>query len=187
MENTSKLLLAQYKNTDLVTLIHNLEQHYYNVIESLCITAQKQAMRLQELETHQSTSQYVSLCKRLIEDIQKYIVSRKSNVIPYIIKLTEKQKDNHDCANCEGGCKLQHDVNLAELKDSHKRIKDTLNRLQMAALPLYSETIYPDVYRVLRNQMALLENSLTELFFIEDAYLIPKVIEAQNIIHAGSN
>ena len=76
-------------------------------------------------------------------------------------------------------------MHLIELKESHSRIKDILYRLQMVALPLYAETLYPDVYRVLRNQMALLENSLTELFFIEDAYLIPKVIDAQKKIHAS--
>jgi hypothetical protein len=56
----------------------------------------------------------------------------------------------------------------------------------MASLPLYTETIYPDAYRVLRNQMALIENSLTELFFLEENYLIPKVAEAQKIINASS-
>jgi hypothetical protein len=34
--------------------------------------------------------------------------------------------------------------------------------------------------------MALIENSLTELFFLEEKYLIPKVSEAQKIINASS-
>jgi hypothetical protein len=38
---------------------------------------------------------------------------------------------------------------------------------------------------VLRNQMALLENSLTELYFVEEAYLIPKVTEAQKNINVN--
>lgn len=54
----------------------------------------------------------------------------------------------------------------------------------MVALPLYSETMYPDVYRLLRNHMALIENTLTELFSIEETRLIPKIIESQKKINA---
>jgi len=54
----------------------------------------------------------------------------------------------------------------------------------MAALPLYAETIYPDVYRLLRNHMALIGSSLTDLYTAEEIQLIPKVIEAQRNINA---
>lgn len=77
-------------------------------------------------------------------------------------------------------------MQLMELMASHNNIKGILYRLQMVSLPLYSETIYPDAYRILRNQMALIENGLTELFFLEEHYLIPKIVEAQKIINAGS-
>jgi hypothetical protein len=58
--------------------------------------------------------------------------------------------------------------------------------LQTAVLPLYSDTVYPDSYRVLRNQMALLEDSMAELFLLEENYLMPKVIQAQKAINAGN-
>ena len=81
---------------------------------------------------------------------------------------------------------MQHDMQLNDLKQSHMQLKDIIYRVQMVALPLYSETIYPDVYRLLRNHMALIENSLTELYSVEETRLIPKVTEAQKNINAHS-
>jgi hypothetical protein len=73
---------------------------------------------------------------------------------------------------------------LIEIGDSHVQVKETLYRLQMAVLPLYSETIYPDDYRILRNQVALLENSLAQMLFLESTYLVPKIADAQKNINA---
>ncbi len=180
------MLRSESKNIALQPFVEILDKECYNTIEELCQIAKKQAAKLNELEVRHSTSQYVSLCSKLIEEIANYIQFRKEQFIPYVQKLNEKDSNGHDCTNCSGPCNIQHEGLLMELKDSHLHIKDTLYRLQMAVLPLYSETIYPDVYRVLRNQMALLENNLTELFFFEENYLVPKVEEAQKNIHARS-
>ncbi len=77
-------------------------------------------------------------------------------------------------------------MQLFELKSSHLEIRSLLSRLQMVSLPLYAETIYPDSYRILRNQMALIENHISELLFLEENYLIPKIADAQKRINAGS-
>ena len=170
---------------DLQPFVKRLEQSHYSAINVLCEGTRKQAKKLQELENHQATSQYITLCNRLIDEIQHYIKNKTDNFIPYVNKLNEKESESHDCNNCNGNsCSLQHTAQLNELKEAHVQIKDILYRLQMVSLPLYSETIYPDVYRILRNQMALLENNLTELFLLEETYLIPKVIELQKSIHA---
>jgi hypothetical protein len=169
---------------ELQPFVKKLEQTHYNVMDSLCEATRKQVRKLQELEVQQSTSQYITLCGRLIDEMQQYIKIKKESFIPYVTKLYEKDKDGHDCSKCTGNsCNLQHNVQLAELKQSHIHIKDILYRLQMVSLPLYSETIYPHIYRILRNQMALLENNLTELFLIEETYLIPKVTEVQKSIN----
>jgi hypothetical protein len=124
------------------------------------------------------------MCINLAEEIQQYIRNKKEHFVPYVQALSDKVKEGHDCSNCTGnGCSLQHDIQLIELKQAHAKLKDILNRLQMVTLPLYSDTIYPDVYRILRNNMALLENCLGELFHIEETYLIPKVTEAQKNIN----
>ncbi|MEI8279207.1 MAG: hypothetical protein WCG87_05545 [Bacteroidota bacterium] len=175
------------KNIDLLSFVDKLERYHYDVIELLCTEAQKQASKVNEIEVNQATSQYSALCNRLIEEMKLYIKNKKENLLPYLRKIAEKESEDHDCQNCSGGgkCNLQHDLQLSELKESHMHIKDILYRLQMATLPLYSETIYPDVYRILRNQMALLENSFGELFSLEETYLIPKVEEAQKNINAN--
>lgn len=178
------MLLSHNKDIALLPFVEKLDVECYHTIEGLCKIAKKQAAKLSALEVHQTTSQYVPLCIKLIEEIETCITYRKERLIPYIQKLAEKDATGHDCGNCTGGaCKLQHSNELMELEDSHRKIRETLYRLQMAVLPLYSETIYPDAYRILRNQMALLESSLTELFFFEGTYLVPKIIEAQKNIN----
>lgn len=178
-----KAQFNHYKDADLYQLVERIEADYYDITASLCESAKKQAAKLKQLETQQTTSQYINLCSKLCDDILGYIQSRKDSLLPYAKELAEKKEGKHDCSKCDGGCAANHSLRLTELKDTHFKIKGILHRLQMAALPLYSDTIYPDAYRVLRNQMALLENNLTELYFVEEAYLIPKVTETQKNIH----
>ena len=148
-------------NEGLQTFVDRLEKAHYYEISALCDVAKKQALKLQELEAHQSTSYYVTMCIALTDEVKHYISVKRSYFIPYVHSLFNKVTEGHDCSNCTGnGCSLQHDIQLEELKQSHIQLKDILSRLQMVSLPLYSDTIYPDVYRVLRNNMALLENSL---------------------------
>jgi hypothetical protein len=180
------MLRSQSKNIALQPFIKLLEKECYDPIDDLCIIAKKQASRLNELEIRHATSQYVSLCSKLIDEIQGYLLFRKEALIPYVLTLDEKDTTGHDCSKCTGNCSVQHETLMVELKNSHFKIKDTLYRLQMAVLPLYSETIYPDVYRVLRNQMALLENNLTEMYYYEENHLVAKIAEAQKNIHVRS-
>ncbi len=177
-----------YDNDGLQQLVELLENTHYNTVLVLSEQAKKQAARLHELEVRQATSQYVTMCNRLIDQIQTHIKSKKESFLPYLRSLFEKEEKDHDCRNCNGtgACSLQHEMHLGELKHSLIRLKDIINSIQMVALPLYSDTIYPDAYRILRNQMALLENSLTELYFFEETNLLPKVAEAQKNIHARS-
>ena len=181
----TRILHEQFSRIDLPELIKRLSVECYVPLHKLCDTAGKQAQKLDGLESQQTTSQYTTLCSKLITEIIQCLVTRQDTYIPYIETLAEKAMASHDCKNCSGTCKMNHDMQLVELKASHNNIKSILYRLQMVSLPLYSETIYPDAYRILRNQMALIESSLTELLFLEEHYLIPKVIEAQNIINAG--
>ncbi len=182
----TRILHEQYSKIGLQELVEKLRSECYNPLELLCESAKKQAEKLDSLESQHATSQYTTLCNKVIAEIRQCLSTRKEIYLPYILELAQKATTNHDCSNCSGGCKVNHDMQLVELKASHNTIKSILYRLQMVSLPLYSETIYPDAYRVLRNHMALIENNLTELFFLEENYLISKVIEAQNIINAGS-
>ncbi len=176
----------RYDNVELKNFIETISRDYYALIAKLCDAATSQIYKLENLELQQSTSQYTSICSTLISEILHHLKDWEEKYTPYLNSLSEKSSANHDCASCTGSCKLNHDMQLLEIKSAHAAIKSILGRLQLVSLPLYSETIYPDSYRILRNQMALIENNLTELYFIEDRYLIPKIEKAQKSINAGS-
>jgi hypothetical protein len=176
----------QYNNIALQIFVDKISKDFYNSMESLCNNARQQIYKLGNLEIQRTTSQYTAICDKIITDVMTCIKDWRENYTPYLQSLSEKSESNHDCSACSGNCKLNHDLKLLELRTAHAGIRNILNRLQMVSLPLYSETMYPDSYRILRNQMALIENNLTELFSLEEKYMLPKVIQAQKHINAGS-
>lgn len=175
-----------YTTEELRPFSEKLLKEYYNSLETLCKNGAVQAERVKKLEIDTTASEYAQLCNDMISEISQHIASRKEKFIPYIHQLAEKAETNHDCSACSGSCKVGHDIQLWELNESNNAVKKILNRMQLATLPLYSQTMYPDEYRILRNRMALIEMNMTELFFLEGTYLIPKVLEAQKAINAGN-
>jgi hypothetical protein len=169
--------------------LHAVEQllgDYYVLIARLCTNAKKQANKVNDLEKHEKASEYTSLCYDVIAETEQHITSRQDKYLPYIHQLSDKVTAGHDCSNCSGGCKVNHDMHVIELNASNDVIKRVISRLRMTTLPLYSDTLYPDEYRLLRNFMALVENNMAELFALENKYLIPRIIEAQKTINAGA-
>lgn len=178
--------INQYQVLTLPQLLDQLSEEWYDVILASCAKTRLHQNNLLKLEASEP-SQYLEQCDSLLHETEQYINSRKERFTPYINSLAEKASTNHNCANCTGNCKLNHDLQLWELRNSNRGIKEILNGLQMLSLPLHSDTMYPDAYRVLRNHVSLLESDLAKLFFIEESFLIPKVIEAQKLINAGSH
>ncbi|MCB0698901.1 MAG: hypothetical protein KDC11_03600 [Chitinophagaceae bacterium] len=178
------ILFSRYRNTDLKELTTRLNEDYYEVLRMYCLNASGLAARLQNDKHHASTSLYTSLAAKLIEQIESLIRLRQQVILPYVSDLSVKKDEGHDCRNCTGSCHVGHNANLMSLKDSHKRIKEILFRLQSVALPLYTEADYPASYKMLRNEMTVIDTALTELFYLEEANLIPRVLEAQRSIHA---
>lgn len=176
---------AGYADEPLKPFAEKLLNEYYASTGTLCSSAKQQAEKVSILETETPAADYALLCFDIMNDIGRYIESRKERFIPYVHELVEKTSANHNCASCTGNCKLNHDMQLIELNASNTAAKKMLHRLQLAGLPLYSQTMYPDEYRILRNRMALIEMNMTELFFLENTYLIPKIITAQKTINAG--
>jgi len=174
-----------YGEATLKPFTEKLQLDYYDSIENFCKAAYRQAQKIKSMEKSESQLQYVVQCEDVIAEVEKHIKSRKETFIPYIHELSEKVKDAHDCSNCSGGCKVNHDMYVLELNVTNDGIKRALSKLQMITLPLYSEANFPDQYRLLRSNMALLETSLTELFFLENNYLVPKIQDAQKSINAG--
>lgn len=175
-------LFSSYRNSDLPSLITRLDKDYYSVLEALCLNAS--ALTNEVVENYPSTSLYISLASKLIAQIDEMVAIRKETIFPYVADLSIKVAENHDCRNCSGSCHVGHSANLLSLKDSHKKIKEILFRLHSVALPLYTNTDYPATYKVLRNEVTVIDTLLTELFYIEEANLIPQVLQAQKTINA---
>lgn len=177
----------EYRNIALKPFAEKLQSEYYESIEALCANTKKQCNKMKNLEKSSSSLQYVVSCEQIISEIEEHIKNRKTIYIPYIHTLVEKVNDNHNCSTCTGKCKINHDMHIMDLTASNQSMSRVLHKLQMVMLPLYSDTMFPDEYRVLRSNMTLLETSLTELFFVENNYLIPKIADAQKNINASSN
>lgn len=175
-----------YGNTALKPFVEILQLEYYDAINSLCTGTYKQCEKIKKIEKSGAQLQYVMQCEHILAEIEKHIKNRKDSYIPYVHELSEKVVDRHDCSTCTGKCSVNHDMRILELNATNEEMKRMLSRLQVITLPLYSETMYPDEYRLLRSNMTLLENNLTELFFLENNYLIPKIVEAQKTINASN-
>jgi hypothetical protein len=180
----AKVLFSEYRNDDLNSLIGTLSKDYYSIIDAMCKTAINLVDELGQDEANTSTVLYLSLCTKLLDQVSDLINLRTGILLPYVQELYTKQEEGHDCSTCAGGCSFNHTSQLIGLKESHHKIKEILYRLPMVALPLYSDTDYPVGYKTLRNEMMLMDTALTELFYLEESSLIPKIMEAQKHIHA---
>jgi len=176
----------EYQEAELKPFAEKLQSEYYDSIEILCANTRKQSDKIRGIDSMGSALQYVTQCEKIVADVEKHVKDKKAIYIPYVHSLVEKVADNHNCSKCTGSCKVNHEMHIWELNATNEEMKKVLNRLQFITLPLYSETLYPDEYRLLRSNMTLLETSLTELFFLENNYLIPKITGAQKSINAGN-
>jgi hypothetical protein len=179
-----KELFSQYSKNSLQQIADQLETDYYTVIEKLCSNASIYASELQETEEHQSTSLYLNLSRKLIEEILHYIRLRKNSLLPYIHQLLYKEEEGHDCKNCSASCAMQHDAQLAALKESNTKMKELLYRLQLVSLPLYFDHEYPDNYKKLRTEIMIIDTTITELFYLEQDIMLPKILESRQNINA---
>ncbi len=179
-----KILFSHYRHNDLGKLVQDLEKDYYDTILHQCKNAARLLSELQQSEVSPATTLYLSLATKLLDQVQDFLTMRTAVLLPYVAELFTKDVEGHDCNNCSGNCGMKHAAQLMGLKESHQRIKEILYRLQMVAMPLYTATEYPNAYKMLRNEMMLIDTALTELFYVEEAMLVPKILEAQNHIHA---
>ena len=161
-----------------------LDTDYYTLLEELCKKAT--SLSLKHPTDYESTEIYTNLCMGIIQQIKQIVEERKAVIVPYMNELSEKSSSGHDCQNCSGGCKVNHSFHLKQLEDSHYNIREMLHRLQKLALPLYSEEQYSNAYKLLRNEMLLIDTTISEMFFIEESLLIPKMFDAKNIINASA-
>ncbi|HEY9178374.1 MAG TPA: hypothetical protein VIN07_11810 [Flavipsychrobacter sp.] len=178
------ILFAKFRSYSIDELLNRLDEGYYQALDIVCNNARNCAAQLSVEPGHPSLSLYAGIYTALFDDVQRLLLFRKQVVIPYVQELLAKVEDGHNCTNCTGNCHMGHNAQLMTLLDSHKEIKDVLSAMHAATIPMYNDVEYPEGYRILRNEVAVIDTMLTELFYIEESSLIPKIIEAQKAINA---
>lgn len=177
-------ILSEYKHEDLISLIDKLNTRYYDVLKGFSVDASVLAVKLNVDQNLPSAALYCSLSLKLLERVNDLVKLRQDVLIPYIKELIVKKEQGHDCRECSRGCHVTHNGHLLTIKDSHKHIKEILFRLQSVALPLYTDNLHSESYSELRSKMTKIDTLLTELFYLEEASLVSKVLAAQKSIHA---
>lgn len=178
------ILFSKYRNCSLDELADRLNKDYYEAIHDLCLSVYELASRLVDESHHPSTVLYSNRTIKLTQEVNNLMLTRKNEILPYMLELHTKKAEGHNCGNCSGICHVGHTERLVDLRESHKTIKELLNQLETEALPLYDDIVYPSSYKILRNEMTVMDSMLTEIFYIEESHLIPKVFEAQKAINA---
>jgi hypothetical protein len=107
---------------------------------------------------------------------------RRQIAIPYLHQLLRKLNDR---AASDNG-RLQNTLFADSVKEAHDKIREILSRLQQLAKPLYLDSAQPLPYKILRNEIMIIETALMELFYLEEGILLPKVLEVQKKIDSVS-
>lgn len=170
--------------TSLIDMADSLDKNYYDALISLNNSMMQQVALIKNIDVHNDATIIIESCKYLSNELTDYIRLRKLEFVPYIQELSHKKDENHDCANCSGSCSVRHADKLLHLQESHNKIKSSLYKIQNAFLHVSGAVHYPDVIRILHNQVILIESTITEIFFLEETYLKPRVLEAQRSINA---
>jgi hypothetical protein len=182
----ARILFSTYQKEDLLELVGRLDRDYYEVIDELCRHAAIHASEVEISKINQSTILFLDLCKKLLGEINSQVKMRRDILIPYVHQLLKKAAINHSCKTCDENCDIEQEKRLRLIIDSHETIKELLFRIQQLAKPLYLETIQSISYKILRNEMMIIDTALSELFYIEEVILIPKVKEVQKQLNANS-
>ncbi len=180
----AKTLFSQYHKDAPGVLAVRLQKNYYNLIDCLCDCVDRLT---QNDDTNEESSLYNSLCRHLVSGIREQIQYRQIILIPYLHELEEKQQSGHNCLNCPGKCQTNHAGQLHHLKAAHQHIKEILYRIQQITTPAQQDQYTNPASRTLANEVAQLDTTLTELFYIEEAILIPKIMELQSRINAATD
>ncbi len=181
----ARALFSQYQKDSPGALAGRLQKNYYNLIGCLCDCVETLT---QQPETTDCNSLYNSLCQRLVSEIREQMQYRQTILMPYLSELEQKQQSGHNCLTCSGGCRINHTGQLQQLKSAHQHIKEILYRIQQVATPMQQDLKYANpICRILVNEIAQLDTTLTELFYLEEAILIPKIMELQSRINAATD
>lgn len=170
--------------SSLDNVVKHFKLHYYDVLTRSYAKASELLRKLQAADTHQVLLSFSMLCEDTLSKVQEYVQYFTGQVIPYVNELNEKARNGHNCEHCSGGCDMGHKALLMQMYQSHQDLQRSVFDLQMAALPLYSNLEYPEVYKSLRSDLHVMYATLHDLIYLEESLLIPKLLESQKKINA---
>lgn len=179
MTNT---VFSQYRNQSLKELIIQLKKDYYDTIIVNCDHIHHIATELHQEAQNPGDSSYIDKCASLATDIRNDIHMSEVIISPYVEELYEKITSNHNCASCTGKCHLNHSMQMQGIKAAHNRVKELQLRISSISNESLPENAGPT--RILRNEITCLDTILTELSYLEEAILIPRLLDAQTQINA---
>lgn len=180
------LSLPKFEHSDLKQITDQVESVFYDDIIHNCLSAGISALTLQDAGTENTAYKYIIDCNNLSEDVRSFIQHKKQFFLAYVRSLAERDEEGHDCRNCGSGaaCSMNHGIQMNEYTAGKETFRDLIGRLEMATLPIYAETIYPDGFGQLRNLMVQIEHQLTDLLHVEEVYFLPRIKAAQKNIYA---
>lgn len=170
----------------LQSLLEYLEKEYYKSLEQMCGDVTNSITAIHGGDTEQSASLYTALSKKLVEQVTRYVRLRRLSLVPYLHELVEKEESGHDCRACSSSCTIRHSSQIHDIHDAHKQIRDTLSMLRAIEAPIACEQSAAKPECKLRQQVADLDEQLSELLYLEETALVPKITEAQKAIYAHS-
>ncbi len=176
------VLLPSY-DASLEDIIAHLQVHYYEALTALQAQAMAYLRLLQSAGTHPFHSFSIA-CEDTLGKVGLTIDFFSRRVLPYTKELDEKAQSGHDCTHCSGGCDMGHKALLMELHQGHGELRRAMYELYTTALPLYSNLEYPEVYKSLRKELHVMDTALHHLIYLEESWLMPKLLESQKKIHA---
>lgn len=168
-------------------MIGYFQLNYYDVISVACAKVKERLKELRIGDKHHLLHAFYQLSESALEKVYGYIHDFEMKVVPYAKELNEKSINGHNCAQCSGKCDMGHHALLMQLHHGHQHLQNSLHDLKMGALPLYSNLEYPAMYKALRDDLHFIHAKIHDLIYLEEAVLIPKLLESQKKINAHTN
>jgi hypothetical protein len=164
--------------------VEYLEKEYCVPVERLCKKITECITEIHHGDAHQHASLYTTLSAKLAEQAMAYLSIRRESLVPYLEDLTMKAEAGHDCRSCTSTCSVRHTMQILEIKELHGQLHLTLEALRSISEPMAHEGQQPDWEQALRKQVKKLDEVLSDLLFLEETALLPKVVLTQEAIHA---
>lgn len=169
--------------SELGELANKIDTDYYQELGKLCESMGEYIKRVSGQESGE-ISGYLAGVSNTHNRIGNHIKSRQEVLMPYVEELFEKKTIGHNCIACSSNCDVQHSLKMHEFRVSVNDIKNILNYIQdELSAP---EDIQSSEVENLAKGITLVNNMLTELTYLEEEILIPKILEAQKLINARS-